>query len=689
MKVHAVTTFCIGLLLASCGGGGGGGGAGGGRDTVPSQSVGPDGATLQFDGGIVVEVPPGAVSAETSISAQSLETASVQPLLDESGNAQRHFVAGTRLEPSRQFSAPITVTLPLEGELADSWLPVHYQYDPEYNAYYPAPTSITVSPDDRTVTLTVSEFSDHVVAGVGGDLRHGCAEEEPCRCGRFTVVESSRDLVYSQSDCQASDIAGSITYHDCGPGGVTESWVMVEHTEGCVPKLTLAAEDAIIDPLGTTPIRATVTYLDDPVPGVTVDLSANDLIQIDPTISVTGDSGVVTATATAGNHEGVAPVNGVATWTYPSKIIAVNGVEQEVVERTKTMTAETQITVDVPAELRITIRPGTQGSFLTVNEQTQVEVAVLDYEDAQDRSQFSYVPGVVVNLEASAGVLGATQVTTLASGPATVAYTAPNTSGPVTINGTGTVETVAEGGDPRTYPVTGAGTIHVEPNADWVGSLSLAYTGCGAWADADLTQCIGYQFAFTVKVDLAIDVDDGNASPSLTDPNVSGTGAVTISSVTVTDGPLVVSDFTLPGCTVSEFQEVIDEARTFPFLVTVKGLQQENAFGTPYDLWLLFNHPSGGSQGLLLDIDARDNDYCDGVVLNTVVTPSIQQVYWNPGIVFEWDPDWSDDEGFRLDTTGRNIITQTGQCGSMYTGQYAGVGEGCTYNLTLTRIHPL
>ena len=519
--------------------------------------VGFEGGTFEFPGSIVMEIPPGAFGQDTQVSARPLEIAEVQGRLDEAGNVERHFLAGVTLEPSGPLGAPITLTMPLQRTLEDAWLPIHYRHDPTYDAYYPAVTSLTVSPDGATATVTLTEFSEHVIAGVGEVLQRDCGEEEPCRCGLFSVEETARERSYSRNDCQASEITGSITYHECGVDGFTEYWLMVEHTEGCVPKLALSAEPEQLLPGETSAVRAEITFLGDPVEGVPVELTSNDLIDLNPTSPTTNESGGAASIATAGNREGVAPVEAKASWTYPSTLIAVNGVEQEVVMRTKTMSATTEILVVTP----------------------------------------------------------------------------------------------------------------------WIGDLELSYWGCRAWRDAELTDCVGFRYSFSVEVAFQLYTDTENTDPRPSNPNVFGSGLASISNVASEDGPLIEGG-ELGNCQTTGYQSFADEILPYPFPVSIVGLRRN-------DVRFLFGHPSGGSEGLLVDITGGEREYCDGELFRETLTENAIQVYWNPAIVFEWDPDWGDDPGFRVDLDGRTSVTDTGECGSMYTGEYGGEGEGCTYRLTM------
>jgi len=568
-------------------------------------------------------------------------------------------------------------------------LPIHYQYDPDYQAYYPASTLLTVTPEKKTVTLTVSEFSSHVISWIEDFFQSTCQEEEPCRCGRFTVVEESRDKVYSKNDCQAEDIHGSITYHDCGPNGVTESWDVTEHSLGCVPKMILTAGQNLLEAENSTSISARVTYLDDPVPGVTVNLSTGNLLTLASSSVVTDENGVASTTVTAGTREGVAPVQAEASKLFASRIIAANGVEQESVYRRKDMSAKTYITIDVPAGLVIDILPGKSGDFLTFNESTKVEVAALDFFDSRDRSKFRYIPSVTVDLEATGGILASDQVTTLGSGPVTVIYTAPDVQGEVTIKGSATVETLTESGDPVTYKIDGEDSIDVKPEADWVGSLDLEYSGCKPeFGPIDPTFCMtsGYQFSYSVNVDFFLNIDEKVSSPSESNPNVTGTGTVSIFNVNCSDGPILPWPTGL-GCgpdhmlAYEYFWDCVGY-QAFPFESPIEGIFRENFHGTPYDLWILFQHPLGPN-GTYVNFDAGEREICGGVQAESIF-PSDGQIHWNPGIVEEWNPFFYNEGGFRVDLGNSSTVSKSGDCSSYLTE--TGGPLNCSYSLTMKKV---
>lgn len=93
------------------------------------------------------------------------------------------------------------------------------------------------------MTLAVQHFSTVAVVALDDAIileelaKWGiekCAErrtEDPCRCGRFRVVESSGDLIRGGGSsgavgCWKASVTGQVEYLDCpGPNGtLTESW---------------------------------------------------------------------------------------------------------------------------------------------------------------------------------------------------------------------------------------------------------------------------------------------------------------------------------------------------------------------------------------------------------------------------------------------------------------------------------
>lgn len=98
-----------GALFGACSGGGGGGGGGGGST---GARVGPAGGTLTLSGGIVVEVPPGAVTQEVEITVRQGSDIATSALpystLVLSGTPYQFEPAGL------QFAVPVRVTLPYQ-----------------------------------------------------------------------------------------------------------------------------------------------------------------------------------------------------------------------------------------------------------------------------------------------------------------------------------------------------------------------------------------------------------------------------------------------------------------------------------------------------------------------------------------------------------------------------------------------
>jgi hypothetical protein len=213
-----------------------------------------------------------------------------------------------------------------------------------------------------------------------------------------------------------------------------------------------------------------------------------------------------------------------------------------------------------------------------------------------------------------------------------------------------------------------------KPAERWKGSIELNYSGCLGWDDD--WNCIGQEYSATVDVNFVLDYDSNILVPGPENTNVSGSGTATI-SLDTSDGPV----FDLGpsgGCETKAEQPYIDATRTYPFEVSILGLMLESPLSKK--LWVLFQHPSGDSQGVIMEMDEGTRLFCDGMVSREEVNNTFK-IYWNPAIVYELDPAGSDEEeAYPLDLTRKTSVTKSGSCGSFFVG----FNQECTYSLTMT-----
>jgi hypothetical protein len=537
-------------------------------DELPTVILSDEGGTYETPEGIILEIPAGAVSEPTGVYITTLDKASTQTPLNENGLLRREFIAGVTLTAeANPLQKSIWVTLPIDYSPVSALIPLHYVYDEEMDSYYPAYTDLTLSPAEGTVAFSVSEFGTHVVVLVeqidvpsARFAQKGVeCETDPCRCGLVDVLEEAKDNYYNTTDCQISSIQGSAFYHECGVGGVKESWEFSEHTKGCVPRMKLTPERTVIEVGEKTSIQTLITYGEDPVSDIGVTMTPSGFVTLSPTTVTTGIDGTAETVVRAGSREGLAHIEAKADVYYAPVLIKVNGQIQYLEARHKVLHAKTAI------------------------------------------------------------------------------------------------------------------NVVKKPAERWTGSIELNYSGCLGWDDDG--NCIGQEYNATVDVNFALDYDSNILTPGPENPNVSGSGTAMISSLDTSDGPII--DLTPYGCETAAEQFYVDATRTYPFEVSIVGLMLETPLSKK--LWVLFQHPSGDSQGVIMEMDLGAREFCDEMVSREEIWNTFK-IYWNPAIVYELDPASSDEEeAYPLDLTRKTSVTESGSCGSFFVG----FNQECTYTLTM------
>ena len=578
------------FLLTACGGGG----SSGGGDNVNSRTIGSAGGTINLGGQMTIQIPAGALTTPIQISAKPLNPIDSQTILNDSGQQTRVFMAGANFSPAgQQFSKPVKVTLPAYNIPLGTEVPIHFKYDHALHAYYPTDTEVTVSPDEATITLSLTEFSHHLVAGVSDALAKSCiaSGEEPCRCGLYHVVTDSRDNIYTTPDgtCNVSREVGHITYQQCIPQ-VTESWEFIEHTAGCVPQMTLATDRNTISTGESTALTATVTYARNPMPSEEINLLGDGLTTISPTPIYTDANGVAQTTATAGNAEGVSVVEAAAVVTYEPVNVTINGQPEQGIPRQKTVQAEARIFVDAPPVLQVSVVPGTYGNFLILGEQTQVSIAILDPNPGTD--SFNFVPSTDVLLSASDGTLGSPFVRTTSLGEVTTSFIAPNTPGPITIAADATLDTLNDIGESVTYTLTGSDVIDVleKPVRRWDGHLEawVGYSSTLPGGGMGPPEAVGdFYLWFMLTMDFMVEMDPDNFNPSASNPNIYGTGMAQVN--VVYSGPIINSFGT--GANFTEITTEFINRSASPFQAVIQGLVPNPS--NPSEMYLEIANPAG------------------------------------------------------------------------------------------------
>jgi hypothetical protein len=231
----------------------------------------PAGGHYELEGGLVIDVPVGAVSEETSFLIRLLDANEVQPHLDSSMTEKRFMGGFEVFSNGIAFDLPMSIRVPVDPLRDANSLPFLFDLDKEYSTVIPDLPDEIDTPVYGAYSLQAassvrrSQRSDFRLAGIASaeglmyDPRDALANvllqvlvlppvlenavilevynlmghqdclHNPCRCLRQRkITERSADLI-SSTGCSNVKLEGHVTYPDC-PGQPTESWTFQEQS---------------------------------------------------------------------------------------------------------------------------------------------------------------------------------------------------------------------------------------------------------------------------------------------------------------------------------------------------------------------------------------------------------------------------------------------------------------------------
>jgi hypothetical protein len=230
----------------------------------------PAGGHFELGDGLVIDVPTGAVSEETSFLIRLLDANEVQPFIDGS-STEKGFIGGFEvLSNGIALDLPMSIRVPVEPLRDANSLPYLFHLDKEYSTVTPdlpdefdAPTPGAYSilaansirrdrrSDFRIAGIATAEglmydprdalasvllqvlvlppvLEDALILQVYNVMGHQDCLYNPCRCLQKKIAERSADLI-SSTGCSNVNINGLATYLNC-PGQPTESWAFQEQS---------------------------------------------------------------------------------------------------------------------------------------------------------------------------------------------------------------------------------------------------------------------------------------------------------------------------------------------------------------------------------------------------------------------------------------------------------------------------
>ncbi len=217
---------------------------GGVNTRAQTQIIPAAGGTLDFDNGIQMIVPPGAVAEDTEISLNLVKNGDVEELLTKGDFPTEPLVFFEVHNEDLILHEPIRVILPVsDSDLGDGW-PIHVSLDLNTGEVEYHPTEIFYDPETGTIEFSLEHFSTNGAAKKT-DRKAEKKCNDPggaCRCGRIYVKSSFHD--YSVGDCQSVSDEVSVQFLDC-PGQPTEKHKMSEIAGDCIAMGSLAFQSSV------------------------------------------------------------------------------------------------------------------------------------------------------------------------------------------------------------------------------------------------------------------------------------------------------------------------------------------------------------------------------------------------------------------------------------------------------------
>ena len=334
--------------------------------------IGTEGGTITTASGAVIDIPPGALDSNTTITITSHDT---QSNLPEYIGVMGNFIGGLVLSPDGlNFQIPVTINIPLNEPITsgnevklfyyDEGDPYNSNYPAEYSGWQQTDFTGTVSSDGQSVVAQIDHFSTYVIQmnfgentldilgdmvetfgdnGLGVDFANYQTyfESAVAKLGDLHTYDLPGGFGY---DCYKVVGIDYILYHDMGvifenplsnfkgtegeiafyynyegnmevlEGGQLNQYIyhlfINVYKDRTPPDINLTAARTTVQKGGQTNVSGCLSCGADKMKNQDVYFSVNSFGSINPTQKTTDNNGDATIRFTAGNAEGTATVTG-------------------------------------------------------------------------------------------------------------------------------------------------------------------------------------------------------------------------------------------------------------------------------------------------------------------------------------------------------------------------------------------
>jgi hypothetical protein len=313
----------------------------------------PSGGQYTFPSGIVLQVPRGAVSKKMNVNLKFLNPSDVkQSILDDFGFTKENLVAFID-GGSEEINFNLPVKLIIKAKLDTGKIPLLYEVINDSTCTLASNANITTDADKNEIIISVKHFSNFFVELIEDFVERIKCGEDPCRCKKYFVEQGDKDFMCRNAECQITESKLAVTYKSC-PGAPKEEYYSREVSKGCIPKLLLSSDQAVIPTNGQTSVKATIKLDCEPLERQNIEFSiaSSVLAGLMPISDISDADGKVISTFTAGNQEGLVAVNAKCDVSYYRYIISATGMEKPITgpKITKELTNNIDIQIMNPVE---------------------------------------------------------------------------------------------------------------------------------------------------------------------------------------------------------------------------------------------------------------------------------------------------------------------------------------------------
>jgi hypothetical protein len=246
-----------------------------------AQEIGPEGGTFKFPSGVILDIPAGAVTEQTTIIVKDVPCSQADTILSarQFASHEKRCIGGFSAEPEGLvFNTPIKATVPVLP-LNPGEIPVQVEVDLDAQKYWITGTDLVLRGAENSIEMSIQHFSDYWLAVLYEHIDEVCskcetwddpefipvcenfdllqpscclllpAERNKCApncdcCREKEMIVEVTEVDFSTGDCQILGSDLKVTFPEC-PHSPTETQAVSETSADCPEDMTFEIE---VDP---------------------------------------------------------------------------------------------------------------------------------------------------------------------------------------------------------------------------------------------------------------------------------------------------------------------------------------------------------------------------------------------------------------------------------------------------------